>query len=88
MIDVDFIGLETTHKSDAASVKTSVQRAVESGLGEKTTVFNKKFVAIGVMSISDTPSTQRNAAIQGLLDYYSSTWQDGDFPIVTWNVHG
>ena len=46
LIDVHFIGLETTPKSDAAGVKTSVRRAVESGQGEKMTVFNKKCVAI------------------------------------------
>ena len=31
---------------DAAGVKAGVERAVESGLGEKMTVFNKKFVTI------------------------------------------
>ena len=37
---------EITGIVDAAGVKASVERAVESGLGEKMAVFNKKFVAI------------------------------------------
>ena len=38
--------LEITGIVDAAGVKASVERAVESGLGEKTADFSKKFVAI------------------------------------------
>ena len=38
--------LEITGIVDAAGVKASVERAVESGLGEKMADFSKKFVAI------------------------------------------
>ena len=38
--------LEITDIVDAAGLKASEERAVESGLGEKMAVFNKKFVAI------------------------------------------